>query len=652
VGSLAGVPVLILTTHRTGYTVRWADKPHYTQIALDGLATAEIEEMLTSILGRAAFPPELLQFIRDKADGNPLFIEEVTQALLERGLLVRDDGHVRLVDNASLEWPATIQDTIQARIDRLDEPVKETVQMAAVIGREFDLRVLARLSRHPGEIAGHLEALKRLDVIHEARFFPRLEYRFKHAVTQDVVYSSLLAPRRQSLHGLVGRSIEQLYADQLEEQAVILAHHYSHSDHQDSAIKYALLAGDRAARVYANTDASSYYDQALALARGLTVSPDRQRTEIDASLKRASVSSTRDALEQDRDNLEQAQTLAESLEDAPRLARVLYWLGRLAYVRGAFQLATSYAEQSVAIAERLKDEDLAAPPVNLMGRSYYLMGDYARASNILARSIEEMSQLGNTTEEATAAGFAGVAFAALGDFASALAYADRGLLLAERLANPFVQAAAYNYRAVAYCHQGAGAQAIADCEAARGVAERSGDRFRIYLLQFYEGQAYTMIGDPVAARRLLEDSIGLARQLGTTTLLAWGQGLLATALLALGETHAVPALCEEAIRLSEDTRDRLANALAHRTLAEALAALTPPDVARAEHAVLDAIRIQRELGSRPELARSYVTYGRLLRHWDRRDEASKYVAEATAMFREMGMPRDLAAAEDEASRLA
>jgi tetratricopeptide (TPR) repeat protein len=184
------------------------------------------------------------------------------------------------------------------------------------------------------------------------------------------------------------------------------------------------------------------------------------------------------------------------------------------------------------------------------------------------------------------------------------------------------------------------------------VAERSGDRFRIYLLQFYEGQAYTMIGDPVAARRLLEDSIGLARQLGTTTLLAWGQGLLATALLALGETHAVPALCEEAIRLSEDTRDRLANALAHRTLAEALAALTPPDVARAEHAVLDAIRIQRELGSRPELARSYVTYGRLLRHWDRRDEASKYVAEATAMFREMGMPRDLAAAEDEASRLA
>ena len=112
------------------------------------------------------------------------------------------------------------------------------------------------------------------------------------------------------------------------------------------------------------------------------------------------------------------------------------------------------------------------------------------------------------------------------------------------------------------------------------MAERAGDRFRIYLLQFYEGQAYVMIGDPHRARELLENSIALAKQLGTTTLLAWGLGLLATALLALNEDQPVAALCEEAIRLAEDTRDRLANALAHRTLAEALARLTPPDIDR------------------------------------------------------------------------
>jgi predicted ATPase/class 3 adenylate cyclase len=644
-GSLPGVSVLILTTHRTGYSVRWADKPHYTQIALDGLAQSEIEDMLSTLLGRSAFPSEFLLFIREKASGNPLFIEEVTRALLERGLLVRDDDHVRLVSGAALEWPATIQDIIQARIDHLDESVKETVQVAAVAGREFELRLLARVSSRPEDIPGHLEVLKRLDVIHEARFYPKLEYRFKHGVIQTVVYQSLLAPRRQALHGIVGRSIEELYPDQLEEHAVVLAHHYARSDHQENAIKYAFVAGDRAARVYANAEASSYYDQALGLARGLTASTDRQRAVIDASIKRASVGTTRDALEQDRENLEQARKLAESLPDEPRLARVLYWLGRLAYVRGAFQPATDFAEQSLVIADRLKDEDLAAPPVNLMGRSYYLMGDYSRAGELLARSVDQMSTLGNTTEEATAAGFAGVALAALGDFDRALAYADRGLRLAEELRNPFVQAAAHNYRAVAYCHQGAGERAIADCEEARRIAEGSGDRFRIYLLQFYEGQAYTMIGEPALARKLLEDSIELAKQLGTTTLLAWGQGLLATSLLALDEVHAVPALCEEAIRLSEATRDRLANALAHRTLAEALAALAPPDVARAERAVLDAIRIQEELGSRPELARSYVAYAGLLRRWGRLKEAKAHIADAVEMFRAMDMRRDLAMAE-------
>jgi class 3 adenylate cyclase len=648
-GSLYGLPVLLLTTHRTGYTVRWADKAHYTQIALDGLARSEIEEMLAALLGERECPRELLRFVRHKADGNPLFVEEVTHALKERGLLVRDGDHVRLIADPELEWPDTIQDIIQARVDLLEESTRETARIAAVIGREFELRVLARVLSRPPEIAGHLEALKRLDVIHEARFFPRLEYRFKHVVIQDVIYKNLLAPHRHALHTQIGRTIEDLYADQLEEYAVILAHHFSRGDNPDSAIKYTLLAGDRAARLYANVEASTYYDQALALTRSLTASPERQRAQIDASIRRASVGTTREALAQDTDNLEQARTLAETLDDEPRLARVLYWLGRIAYVRGAFQVAIGYAEQSLAIADRLGDEDLAAPPVNLMGRSYYLMGDYAHAGELLGRSVEQMRALGNTTEEATAAGFAGVALAALGEFERALTYANLGLQLAQELKNPFVQAAAYNYRAVALCHQGSGAEAIADCEEARRLAERSGDRFRIYLLQLYEAQAHSMLGDHPRARKLLEHSIELAKQLGTTTLLAWGQGLLATSLLAASERDAAQRLCEEAIRLAEDTRDRLANALARRTLAEALAAHGPAAIAAAEQSILDAIRIQRELGCRPELARSHVIYSRLLASWGRRDEARQHVGEAIDMFRAMRMERDLAAAEQEAS---
>jgi tetratricopeptide (TPR) repeat protein len=633
--SLVGHPVMFITTYRPGYRPSWLGRSYASQIGLDRLTATDSLEVVHSVVPEQELAPGLAQMIVTRADGVPFFLEELARAVADHPEL-RSDVMV----------PDTIQGVLEARLDRLPDAEKQLLQVASVIGKDVPVSLLQAVAGVPEEsLRSSLSRLQTTEFIYLRKVSPAEEYTFKHALTHDVIYESLLAPRRQALHGIVARNIEDLYPDQLEEQAVVLAYHYSRSNDREGAIKYALAAGDRAARVYANAEAATYYDQALVLNRALTASPERQRVEIDASIKRASVSTTREALAQDGNNLEQARMLALALEDEPRLARVLYWLGRLAYVRGAFQVATGCAEQSLDIADRLGDEALAAPSVNLMGRSYYLMGEHARAGELLARSVEQMRALGNTAEEATAAGYAGVALAALGDFGRALPYADHGLRLAETLGNPFALAAAYNYRAVAYCHQGAGAQAIADCEDARRVAEQVGDRFRIYLLQFYEGQASLMIRDPSRARELVENGIVLAKQLGTTTLLAWGQGLLATALLALGEAHLVPALCEEAIRLAEETRDRLANALAHRTLAEALAALTPSDVERAERAILDAIRIQRELGGRPELARSYLTYARLLHGWNRADEARRYTGEALGMFRGMGMEHDAAEAE-------
>jgi len=639
--SLAGHRVMFITTYRPGYRPPTLGRSYASQIGLERLTTADSLEVVHSVAAEQEMAPELAQMIVARAEGVPFFLEELTRAVTDHPEL-RSDVMV----------PATIQGVLEARLDRLPDEERRLLQVASVIGKDVPVSLLQAVAGVSA--AGLRENLARLqatEFIHLRRVSPAEEYTFKHALTHDVIYESLLPARRQALHGQVGQRMEDLYPDQLEELAVVLAHHYSRSDEKDHAIKYAVLAGDRAARVFANAEAARYYDQALALNRSLPALPERQRTEIDACIKRAHVSTTREAQAEDRDNLERAQTLARALEDEPRLARVLYWLGRLAYVRGAFQVATGYAERCLVIADRLGDEGLAAPSVNLMGRSYYLMGEHARAGELLARNVEQMRALGDTAEEATAAGYAGVALAALGDFGRALPYADHGLRLAERLGNPFALAAAYNYRAVAYCHQGAGARAIADCEEARRVSEQAGDRFRIYLLQFYEGQACLMVGDPTRAREVLESSIAQAKQLGTTTLLAWGQGLLATALLALGQVSLVPALCEEAIRLAEDTHDRLANALAHRTLAEGLAGLTPPDVERAERAILDAIRIQQEFGSRPELARSYLSHARLLRGWNRIEDAKRHFLEALAMFREMDMAHDLTKAEQEAPNL-
>jgi class 3 adenylate cyclase/tetratricopeptide (TPR) repeat protein len=643
--SLAGMHLLLLTTHRPGYSVRWADKTYYTQISLDLFTEQESEAMVANLLGSHDIPPDLLRIILEKAGGNPLFIEEVSSSLLELGIVVPSHSGIRWAGDTRVEFPATMQDLIRARIDRLEQPVKRTVQTAAVIGREFGVRLLAKVSDIAVEIQHYLHTLKHVELIHEKRFFPELEYIFKHAVIQDVAYQSLLVQRRKELHGAIGQAIEDLYADRLEEHATILAYHYARSERQDKAVTYALRAGDQAARLYANAEATTYYEQALTLARALPISAETQRLQIDAALKLAAVGMTRQDIERDRQNLEQAHTLAEALHDEPRLAQVLYWLGRLRYVLGDLQTAIAFARQSLTIADRLSDDALAAPPVNLMGRIYWQLSDFAQAGQMMERSVGQMHRLGNTSEEATAAGIAGVILGFMGEFGRALPYADRGLHLTQATHNPFAEAAAYFYRGAIREQRGEWSQAIADYDEAQRIAAGARDLFRVFIVQFWAGRVHALAGNPERGRLLLEEGLALAEQIGTRFMLGWQKVNLAICLLALGQLEAVLSLAREAIHLAAETGDRYIVALAHRTLAEALLRLDPADAQTTEGAMLEAIRIQQEISANPELARSYLSYARLLHGQGAQEKVRAYLTQAINMFQQMGMAWDLAQAQ-------
>jgi class 3 adenylate cyclase/tetratricopeptide (TPR) repeat protein len=641
--SLAAVPVLLLTTQRPGYTVRWADKTYYTQIALDLLGERETEALVAALLGTRHLPSDLVRFVRDKAEGNPLFMEEITASLLERGMLLRRNGEILWAGGAPVDFPATIQDIIRARIDRLEEPVKRTVQAASVIGREFGLRLLTRISEMTAEVSNHLETLTRAELIHETRFFPELEYMFKHGVTQDVAYQSLLAKRRKDLHGAIGRAVEDLYADRLDEHAPILAYHYARSEHEEKAIAYALRAGDQAARLYANAEATTYYEQALAMARARPPAPQAQCCEIDAALKLAAVGMTRQHIERDQRNVERARALAEQLQDEGRLAGALYWLGRLQYVLGDSAKAIEYAGRSLEIADRLGDEGLAAPPVNLMARGYW-RSDPPKARRMIERSVEQMSRLGHKGEEATALGFAAMLFAAAGEFDRALGYADRGLALAQEIQNPLAEAAAYMYRGTLHDQRGENARAIADYESATRVAEGAGDLFRVYIVKFWESRAHTRGGDASRARTLAEEGFALAEQIGTRFVLAHGKVSLAESLLALGEVDEACRVAREAVLLSAESADGFGAALAHRALAESLVRLRPSD-SQWQREILEAIRILQDAEAQPELARSHLSYALLLKAAGELPQASLHLARAIDMFRLMGMAWDLGRAE-------
>jgi class 3 adenylate cyclase/tetratricopeptide (TPR) repeat protein len=635
--SLAAVPILLITTHRPGYTVRWADKTFYTQIALDLLTDGEAEAMVSAILGTEQPPRDLCRMIQAKAEGNPLFVEEITASLLERDVLVREEGRTRWAA-ATVEVPASVQDIIRARIDRLEEPVKRVVQAAAVIGREFALPLLARISEPGAEVQQSLDTLKHLELIHEKTFFPELEYVFKHALTQDVAYQTLLGQRRRELHGHIGRALEDLHVERLDEHAGLIAYHYARSDDPEKGIDFSVRAGDGAVRLYANAEARTYYGQAHKLVRRLPPSADGQRAEIDAVLKLASVAVTREHFEQDLVNLENARALAVALGDDPRTARVLYWIARTHYVRGQLTTAVEHAEQSLAIAESLGDDTLIVWPSNLIGRISTVFGDYVKGSASMQRSVDILERLGNRSELAMAAGILGVALAAIGEFDQALKFSDQGVALARESQNLPAEAANAYYRAWVYEQKGDWPRLVDDCRAGLAIARRLGDSFRIYVVNAILGYGMVRLGEGRAGIDTIEAGIRLAEQLGTTYLLSWAVCWLSDSYLAVGDADGALEAATRALALVSRGTDAYGESRASRCYGEALYRKDPSRLEEAERSIEAAIRLQQAKGMRPQTAISLVSHAGLLGARGERARARALLEQADEMFQRLGMP--------------
>jgi predicted ATPase len=638
--------LMVVVTYRPDYSANWGFLSYHTPVVLKPLDAPHTEDIIKSVSGAVQLPEGLGKLIHERTSGNPLFIEEVCYSLIEEDAVVIKKGQVSLTQSLEkLSLPNTVQAIIRTRLDRLDSNTKEALRLASVIGRVFAQRILERIYSAQTELSESLEVLKALEVIQQTRVLPEAEYTFRHVLTQAVAYETLLLQRRKELHGAIGRAIEELYSERLEEQATILVYHYARSERQGKAIEYALIAGNHAANLYANTEATTYYEQALTMARNLPPSPKVQQWQIDASLKLAAVGITRQDIERDRTNLEQACTIAEALKDESRLARVLYWLGRIHYVLWNPKIAMEHARQSLEIADRLGDDTLAAPPVNLIGRVYFQLSDFTEASQFMERSVEQMRRIGNKVEEATASAFLGYVLGIMGDFDRALFHIDHGIQLAQEVQNPFAEANAYHLRGTVCDQRGEWPQAIMDYKKAIRIAEKAEDLFRLYLVKSWKGRACTMAGDPSRGQVLLEESLALAERIGTKFWLAWQKTALAFCLFMLGELDTGFSLCQKAIRVGEETGDKYVIAFAYRTFAEIFSSLEPSDPQKAEDAILEAIRRQQEIDAKPELARSYASYAHLLTSRGENEKAQEYLARATGMFRQMGMAWDLAQAD-------
>jgi class 3 adenylate cyclase/predicted ATPase len=394
--SVPATRILLLMNYRPEYQHGWGSKTYYTHLRLDPLGQEDTEAMLRELLGEGWGLEPLKQFILVKTEGNPFFMEELVQALIDQGVLVRGAAGKAPVPVplftkplTEIQLPTTVQGIIAARIDRLDALEKALLQTLAVLGKEFSLLLARHLVDLPEEeLLGLLARLRDREFIYERSPFPELEYTFKHVLTQDVAYQSLLNEHRVTLHERAAQTIETLYADRLKDYYSELAYHYTQSRHTEKAVCYLQRAGEHAVHRAAYTEATRHFTMAIEL---LPTLPDsRERAQQELALYTAlgmSLVATRGYGDPEVARVyARARHLAQTVEDSPQLLSA-FWIWKFYSVRGEFHIARELAGQFVQLAQNVEDPVFLPPALWALGFTLFRVGEFAAARTRLEQGI-------------------------------------------------------------------------------------------------------------------------------------------------------------------------------------------------------------------------------------------------------------------------
>ena len=355
VEGLPAASILLAVNYRPEYRHAWGSKTYYWQLRIDALPAESADELLVSLLGTDASIAPLKPLLIARTEGNPLFLEESVRTLVEVGALTGGRGAYRLVKPLdTISMPPTVQAILAARIDRLGGEDKPLLQAAAVVGKDVPFALLMAVADLDEDgVRRGLARLQATEFLHEARVFPELEYTFKHGLTHEVAYGSLLSDRRRALHAALVRAIERLHADRLDEHVEQLAHHARRGELRDEAVRYLHQAGARAATRSAHREAVVLFEQALGVLAELPETPDTLALTVDARLAHTSalIAAKGIASSEVEPAALHAHALASRLGDARRLFPALWGLWRVSNGRGQYHEALELAERLLAVAE-------------------------------------------------------------------------------------------------------------------------------------------------------------------------------------------------------------------------------------------------------------------------------------------------------------
>jgi predicted ATPase len=396
--SIGSARVLLLVSYRPEYRHEWSGRSHYLQFRLDQLGDESAAAMLAALLGEAAELSAIRRLIALRSGGNPFFIEEIAQALFEQGILTRN-GTVKLVRPLSqAHLPVTVQGLLASRIDRLPASEKELLQTLAVMGPEFPLGLVRRkLQKSDDELKRSLSHLQIGEFIYEQPTSGDIEYTFKHALTQEVAYQSILAERRKKIHERVGRAIEELYQGQLEEHLTELAHHYRRSSDAEKAVVYMKRAADQAAQRSSAAEAEAQYRDALSILKELPPTPERGSLELGIQLGLCAVLIGKGWGASAREEpLVIATELCDRVGDERELLGLLFQRGQFYLERLRLNEARELAERAIALAQSARNQIQEGGAWYNLAESLFWSGDLLAAR---ARSEKASEILGGAPPE-------------------------------------------------------------------------------------------------------------------------------------------------------------------------------------------------------------------------------------------------------------
>ena len=614
------VRVLLLATYRPGYRPPWIDKSYAGQTPLQPLSRDHSIQMVRSVLRAEHLIDLITQEIVNKADGNPFFLEQ----------LALHAGEARDL-RSDLMVPNTIHDVVMARIDRLPEETKRLLQTAAVIGREFPLRLLKAVWKGVGSLEEQLRELSRLEFVDERVETEGSVYVFRHALTQETAYGSLLERHRRVYHGAVGHALEGLYDGRAHEVAELLALHFGRSNEAEKSVDYAILAAEKSQRRWANSEALTYFNDAL---HRLDLLPDIEANRlrrIDAVLKQAEVKFALGQHAEHIQALEQISGLVAQSDDPRRRATWHYWRGfLLSLTGGRADIAIDDCNEAARLAADAGLDEIRAFAESCLAQIYLFTGRLHEAIETGERALASFESLGNLWWACRTIWHLNPTAMTLGDWNTSLSYCRRALEHGAALDDLRIKVVGLWRMGATYVYQGDPKQGVQYCDEALALGALPFDAAMAKAVRGYGKIKLGLVDSGIAD---LSESVAWFENSRLRYTRARYALLLAEGHLRRGDRAVARSLIEGLIETSRTIGYLHFEGTACWLMGECLAVEAP---ALAEPYVETAIEILDRIGARNDLARAMVTRAALRQAAGDFATARDLLVRAQAIFRALG----------------